>query len=226
MLPDPSRLARRGTFSLLLVAMFLVPRACIDIDETTTFRSDGTGYMQVALQVDEERLKQFSDDTATASPEEMEKKIFGKLRAALDTVEGVHFDTAWAGRDGAIITTEGRLRFDDAKKFASARPSGGQGDVDTEISASDDGQVIRVVQRRKGADEEGAQSAQAKQFEAAILKGLVQITNRYVFPAGAEVLGADPSVTRTDTSVVWEINRSAFAGKSPRDSAYVEVRLP
>lgn len=225
MLPVPSQLARRGSFSLLLAAMFLVPRACIEIEETTTFRSDGTGSMEVALRVDEERLQEFSDDTTTASPEEMEKKIFGKLRAALDTVEGVHFDTAWARRDGAIIVTEGRLRFDDAEKFASARPSGGQGDVDTEITA--DGKMIRVVQRRKSAGQEGgAQDPQAKQFEAAIMKGLMQITNRYVFPAGTEVLGADPAVTRTDTSVVWEIDRSQFAGKSPRDSGYVEVRLP
>lgn len=224
MLPVPSQLARRGSFSLLLVAMFLAPRACVEIEETTTFRSDGTGAMEVAIRVDEDRLQKFSGDTATASPEEFKRKTFGKLRATLDTVEGVRFDTAWAHRDGGIIVTRGRLLFDDMEKFASARPSGGEGNVDTEITA--EGNMIRVVQRRKGAGQEGEQGPQAKQFEAAILKGLMQIKNRYVFPAGAEVLGAAPSVTRTDTSVVWEINRSAFAGKSPRDSAYVEVRLP
>lgn len=218
---------REGILSVAVLGLFLA-QSCFEVETTTRIEADGSGHFVLDMSASSALLEmsQGSGDAPGEGLRFSEDEI-EELRAAADTLPGVHFDTAYSSREEGRTRLHVRFSFDEVAAIQRvleghesehlAFPTIHQTDRTLRLSYRPDTSLV--------SDPDG-ESPFGRMGKEMVLQ-MVDMRFRYVFPGGTSVDTAHPAVERTDSTVVfqWDM-RDVFEASENRDSLFVTARLP
>lgn len=224
--------AYASIFSALMLSLLWVAPSCFQVESTTSFQRDGSGTLEARISVNQammEGLREMGGETTTSRPEGKLGEEMGKrLREAADTLDGLHFDTAYATQEEELRRFFVRVRFDSVQVLEALGQSEGTADMGggLYIVQQDNMLTIRHFKPTAQEDQADPHSARAQQVGQMLAMNMIEVRSRYLFPPGTQIQGSYPSTTRTDSGVVYEVTLEELFDTNSPDSLYVQARLP
>lgn len=219
-------LRRGGTFSVALLTLVLA-QSCLEAELSTRMHADGSGQFALDVSASPALLSMLQEgEDMDLEDLELDEEAIREIRTALDTIPGIHFDTAYTHREGDRARHVGRFSFDSVgsvQRFLEQRET-------DEVTLPRLSRTDRTVQVTYHPDTSMAGAAGDGPFDQAgreMALQMVDLRFRYVFPGGTTVDTAHPAAQVTDSTVIYGWDLADMMDASDEgDSLFVRARLP
>lgn len=220
--------ARGGHLSVAVLLLLIAQQSCFQVEMTTTMEPDGSG--QLALDMNVSRaLLELGQQSGEVDTDELDfdEEDIADMRAAADTIPGLHFDTAYRVQDPERLGLHAEFRFDSVGVIRNMVETQEPGEMSLPRLQQTGRQVrLSYLPAMDFGSETETDSPFGEMGRQMALK-MIDMRFRYVFPQGTTVDTASPGVRRTDSTVVYEVGiRDVVNASENQDSLFVSAQLP